>query len=96
MGIVPRRVKLTKKDIEEHGYTVKHPGCKAILRSTTSQGHSEECRARMEKEMSKKPQVLRAKRRADEFHAEFGKNWWPENLDFCRAIVFGLGRYSGC
>ena len=45
---LPRHVYIKKEDLEEHGYTVGCPGCKAILRGTARQAHTDGCRARME------------------------------------------------
>ena len=43
----PRRFNISQEDLEEHGYTLKCPGCTAILRGTARQGHNEKCRARL-------------------------------------------------
>ena len=45
--VAPRRVFITKGDVEEHGYTSRCPGCISILRGTARQMHSEECRRRL-------------------------------------------------
>ena len=44
----PRRAYITKEDLNELGYTAKCPGCLAILRGTARQGHSADCRKRVE------------------------------------------------
>ena len=49
---VPRKVYISREDVEVHGYTVKCPGCVSILRGTARQQHSGECRKRMEKELA--------------------------------------------
>ena len=38
---VPRRMYITKDDVEIHGYTQRCPGCIAILRGTANQAHTE-------------------------------------------------------
>ncbi len=45
---VPRKVYISKDDLETHGYTVGCPGCKSVLRGTTRQAHTESCRNRVE------------------------------------------------
>ena len=44
--VVPRRMYIRKSDVEEHGYTVRCPGCVSILRGTARQEHSDACRRR--------------------------------------------------
>ena len=53
----PRRVYI-RKDIElaRYGYTDDCPGCMAAALKTKAVGHSAECRARMEREMSAHPE----------------------------------------
>ena len=46
---VPRKVYISKDDLEAHGYTVGCAGCMSVLRGTTRQAHTESCRKRMEK-----------------------------------------------
>lgn len=41
--MVPRRVAITRSDLETYGYTVKCPGCVALLKGTARQAHSAEC-----------------------------------------------------
>ena len=45
--VVPRRMYIRKSDVEEHGYTVRCPGCILILRGTARQEHSDACRRRL-------------------------------------------------
>jgi hypothetical protein len=52
---VPRKVAIAKQDLEEFGYTAKCPGCLAVLRGTTRQGHSQDCRRRMQEELKGTP-----------------------------------------
>jgi hypothetical protein len=63
---VPTRFMIRKDDLEKHGYSAKCPGCKAILRAAR-QGHSEECRKRMTREMSDVEKVVTSKARREEF-----------------------------
>jgi hypothetical protein len=65
--IVPTRFAISKDDLLKHGYSAKCPGCKAILRGTARQGHSEECRKRMAREMSEVEKVVTSKSRREEF-----------------------------
>ena len=48
-NFVPRGVKLTAKDFEQHEYTAGCPGCAfAMTGAPGSRNHSAECRERME------------------------------------------------
>ena len=47
-GTVPRRGKIMRKDLEEHGYTAGCEGCKAALAGKQARAHSEKCRKRFE------------------------------------------------
>ena len=48
----PRRVYIREKvEIAKYGMTAGCPGCMAIAEGATAQGHSEECRSRIEKAM---------------------------------------------
>ena len=66
-GPVPRRMYISKGDLEKHGYTVGCPGCVSIIKGTTRQMHSTECRARIEKEMQGSTKRKAAEFRAKEF-----------------------------
>jgi len=46
---MPRRVKIYKEDLKKYGYTIGCDGCKAASRGKVHQGHSEECRKRIER-----------------------------------------------
>ena len=46
---VPRRMRISKEDLQEHGFTDGCKGCKAIIKKAPAQAHTETCRARMEK-----------------------------------------------
>ena len=72
--MMPRRLKLRKKDFIGHGYTIGCPGCESIqLSSNVRRGHNEECRSRMEKELSETDRAVRAKDRIDEKVAQMGE-----------------------
>ena len=58
---VPRRMFIRKQDVEEHGYTVRCPGCVSILRGTARQEHSTECRRRLERELGMTEMAKRTK-----------------------------------
>ena len=67
----PRRARITKVDLEEHGFTT---GCPACLSAQLGDGirrggHNEQCRARLEDVMSK-DKMDRAKGRIDQWTAE--------------------------
>ena len=64
---VPRRMYISKDDVEIHGYTQRCPGCVAILRGTANQTHNEGCRKRLEEAMSGTDKADRAKRKVGEF-----------------------------
>ena len=64
---VPTRFAIKKDDLLKHGYSAKCPGCKAILSGTARQGHSEECRKRMAREMSDVEKVVTSRTRREEF-----------------------------
>ena len=44
---IPRRVRITKADVEEHGYTGGCGGCEAARSGIFHQGHTEACRNRL-------------------------------------------------
>ena len=62
---VPRSFTITRADLERHGFTSKCLGCKALIRRTTRQHHSQECRERMKAEMTNEAKVKDAKKRAE-------------------------------
>ena len=64
---IPRQVFITRADLEENGYTVGCPGCKAVLRGTTRQLHSKECRRRLEEILQDTEKARRARKRRNEF-----------------------------
>ena len=44
---IPALFYIRKVDLEKHGFTANFPGCRAALRVTTKQKHTETCRARL-------------------------------------------------
>ena len=67
---MPRRFKIGKKDLLEHGYTSKCPGCSAILKNLRAQGHSEACRKRIEIALKGSEKLNIAGERIDELMAK--------------------------
>ena len=66
---VPHRIMIKKEDLEKFGYSAGCPDCKAILRGTARQGHSEACRSRIETELRDDPRMKSQKKRQEEFLA---------------------------
>ena len=76
---IPRRTRITPKDISEHGYTVGCQGCEAIqLGHAQRRNHSEVCRKRLEEAMEKsevgKDRLQRTKERMDFRTAQVGED----------------------
>ena len=65
--VVPRRMYIKNSDVEEHGYTVRCPGCISILKGTARQEHSDACRRRLEKDMEGTQKAMNAKARMREY-----------------------------
>jgi hypothetical protein len=65
--VVPRRAGFSQKDLETHGFTAGCAGCKSVLTGGRRQGHNEDCRRRLEKEMAGEDKIKRAAERRDEF-----------------------------
>ena len=63
----PVRFMIKREDLEKHGFSTKCPGCKAILRGTARQGHSEQCRARLTEAMKGEEKVKKNDERINEF-----------------------------
>ena len=55
------------KDLEDHGYTAKCRGCVSMLRGTTRQAHSIECRKRIEGILKNTERYKRADHRLTTF-----------------------------
>ena len=60
---VPRSFVIKQSDLENHGYSEKCMGCKARLRGTARQAHSNECRSRLSKAMASSEKVKMARQR---------------------------------
>ena len=50
---VPRRLYLKQSDFMAHGTSDRCPGCRALISGRRAQGHTEECRIRVEGEVRK-------------------------------------------
>ena len=50
---VPRRLRLKQRDFMAHGTSDRCPGCRALVSGGRAQGHTEECRIRVEGELRK-------------------------------------------
>ena len=50
---VPRRLFLKQRDFMAHGTSDRCPGCRALVSGGRAQGHTEECRIRVEGELRK-------------------------------------------
>ena len=48
-----KAMKVQKKDIEEHGYTVGCPGCTAMMNNSYQIAHDTKCRQRIQEELNK-------------------------------------------
>ena len=64
---VPRQFDITKDNPQQFGYTRGCPGCKAVLRKTSSQARSGACRKRMGEEMKDEPKVKAANQKINEY-----------------------------
>ena len=72
----PVRFMIKREDLEKHGFSTRCPGCKAILRRTARQGHSEQCRA------PEQGRVQRARTEEVSFMKKLGV-WEPSSLEEC-------------
>lgn len=54
---VSRNFAIKRGYLEHHGYSAGCPGCKALIRGTARQGHSEACRRRLEGLLSEHKRV---------------------------------------
>ena len=50
---VPRRLYLKQSDFMAHGTSDRCPGCRTLISGGRAQGHTEECRIRVEGEIKK-------------------------------------------
>ena len=64
--VVPIKIFRRKQDVEEHGHTVRCPGCVSILRGTARQEHSADCRRRLERELGMTERAKKAKKKVGE------------------------------
>lgn len=64
---MPRNVAISKADLEAHGYTLGCGGCKAILKGTSRQGHSQGCRSRFNEVFQGTEKFQKAQARCDTF-----------------------------
>ena len=67
--VVPIKIFRRKQDVEEHGHTVRCPGCVSILRGTARQEHSAVRRRRLVRELGMTERAKRAKKKVGE-HVE--------------------------
>ena len=66
---IPARFYIRKVDLEKHGFTPNCLGCRAALRETTKQKHTETCRARFFEAMADDDRVVRSTKRIEEYVA---------------------------
>jgi hypothetical protein len=68
----PRRMRITKKDLEKFGFAVGRAVCRAANRGSTAVGHAEECRTRImgELETVGDESIERETERFFEYHEE--------------------------
>ena len=73
---VPKRVCTSRENLEEFGFTARCPGCTSLLRGTTRQAHTENCRRRVEVELKGAAKADAAMRRMKEYQdrAETNEN----------------------
>ena len=66
---IPAKFHIRKVDLEKHGFTANCPGCRAALRGTTKQKHTETCRARLFEATADDDRVVRSTKRIEEYVA---------------------------
>ena len=64
------RFMIKREDLEKQGVTKRCPGCKANLRGTARQGHSEQCRPRLTEATKREETVIKNDERFNEFVAK--------------------------
>ena len=84
--VMPRRIRHRHEDFVEYRYTVGCPGWESVqLKYNVRRGHNEECRSRMEEELSKtdrgKEIMVRTKDRMDETIAMIGEPRTTEAME---------------
>ena len=62
---VPKRVYISRENLEELGFTAKCPGCMSLLWRTASQAHTDNCRSRIEEELKGTAKTDAATRRME-------------------------------
>jgi hypothetical protein len=68
--VIPRSFYISAKNLEEHGFSAKCPGCLSILRGKARQAHSAECRKRFENILADTDRVKRANDKIVEYLAK--------------------------
>ena len=48
---LPKRVYMSRENVEEFGFTARCPGCVSLHQGTARQAHTENCRRRIEEEL---------------------------------------------
>ena len=87
---VPRRAKITRKDLRRHGYTAGCPGCIAMESESGRRAmHSRECRDRLERLMPE-DRLKRAKDRLDEWTAAQGESMMVDGATTARDEDFAM------
>ena len=71
---VPKRVYISREDLEEVGFTARCPGITSSLRGTAIQAHTENCRRRVEAELKGTAKADAAMRRLKEYKTELLRN----------------------
>ena len=64
---VPKRVSMSRENLEEFGFTARCLGCTSLLRGTARQAHTENCRRRVEAELKGTAKADAAMRRIKEY-----------------------------
>ena len=64
---VPKRVYISRENLEEFGFTARCPGCMSLLRGIARQAHTENCRRRIEEELKGTAKALAATRLMKEY-----------------------------
>ena len=76
-GNTRRRVQISRKDLQKHGYSTKCAGCQAAKGGGQAKNHTERCRRRIEAELEKtvegRRRLANAKSRLDEAVAKKGE-----------------------
>ena len=65
--LVPKRVYISRENLEEFGFTARCLGCMSLLRRIARQAHTESCRRRIEEELRGTAKAHAATRRMKEY-----------------------------